>query len=62
MKSCAKISVAVMHMQDWNVRIAGQNYIAQVDVQQMHIMHREVFAVFMNQDVNYLKNELNVQL
>ena len=56
-----KNSEAVMHMQDRNVRIAGQNYTAQEDVQQMHIMQQEAFEESMNQDANYLENVSNVQ-
>ena len=62
MRSCAKISVAVMHMQDRSALIAGQNFIVPADVQRMHIMHPVPFVVSMNRDVNFSENVSSVQL
>ena len=45
-----------------NAKTAGQDFIAQVVVQQMHIMLQVQLLVFMKLGVSYSAKEWNVQL
>ena len=54
--------MAVMHIQEKNVKTAGQNYTVPADVLRTHSMQAVLLKEFMSRDVSFSENVWNVRL